>query len=236
MSLEVPTTTLPIVVERLTELHGSAPSVEHHDPFELIIAENVAYLADDTRRQEAMAHLRETVGTTPEAILGASPQDLSAAGGFGILPETSSKKLRRAAEIALRDFDGDVASVLDLPADRAKRLLRKFPGIGEPGAEKILLFCRRQPFLAPDSNALRVVVRLGLCDEGPSYGATYASARRLAQEQLAEDCDVLINARYVLRRHGQRICRNKRPACGECPLAPECRFALDAHSSADGAS
>jgi len=222
------TLSLPDVVERLSGVHGSAEEPPSTDPFELILFENVAYLANDERRAEAMARLRQTVGTAPSDILGATREALAAATGLGILPEDSIRKLRRAAEIAVGEFDGDLAALLDLPIAEAKRGLRRFPGIGEPGAEKILLHCRRHPFLAPDSNALRVLVRLGFCAPDLSYSETYAAARDLARDQLGDDIEQVMKSRHVLRRHGQTTCRRSAPSCEECVLRSGCRFASEA--------
>ena len=49
----------------------------------------------------------------------------------------------------------------------------QFPMIGEPGAEKILLFSGVLAVLALDSNGVRVLVRLGVGEERKSYAATY---------------------------------------------------------------
>ena len=38
-------------------------------------------------------------------------------------------------------------------------ILKRFPGIGDPGADKILLCSRGAATLAPESNALRVLLR-----------------------------------------------------------------------------
>ena len=62
-----------------------------------------------------------------------------------------------------------------MPLARARRLLRRFPGIGEPGADKVLLFSRTQPVFALDSNGLRTLLRLGYGREVKSYPATYRS-------------------------------------------------------------
>ena len=58
----------------------------------------------------------------------------------------------------------------------------QFPSIGEPGAEKILLFARVYPVLGLDSNGVRVLTRLGLVVEAKSYAATYRGVQRLAAE------------------------------------------------------
>ncbi len=215
---------LPSLIDELTELYGTAPPPFPTDPFELVLWENVAYLASDKRRREAFESLRATVGTRPEQILAASREQLVAVASHGILAEGFGAKLRSAAEIALGEFDGDLEEVVARPVASAKQALRRFPGIGEPGAEKILLFLRRHPFLAPESNGLRVLVRLGVCPDGANYAATYAAAREMAQQQLGDDLDLLLTARYCLRRHGKELCRRKAPSCGACALNQACPF------------
>jgi endonuclease III len=212
---------LAATVDRLAAFHGTPPSPPTRDAFELILYENVAYLAPDERRLRAFHQLEATVGTRPEAILAASPQSLEAVTSHGILKGTSAAKIRRCAEILHTSFRGDLRPVLAEPVDRAKRALQRFPGIGEPGAEKILLFCAGRPFLAPDSNGLRVLVRLGLVQEQSSYARTYAAARSVAQ-QSGMDVEALQRAHAVLRMHGQRLCKSNRPHCSDCPLQAEC--------------
>jgi hypothetical protein len=73
------------VVEQLSNVYGSEPEPFTADPFELIVWENVAYLAKDERRAEAMARLGETVGTAPKGVLRATPKRLSEAAELGIL-------------------------------------------------------------------------------------------------------------------------------------------------------
>ncbi len=210
------------VIKTLTAALGPAAPPFPVDPFEQVLWENVAYLANDERRREAFESLRDIVGTRPEQVLEASPEQLVAVARRGILSEATADKLRTAAEIALSEFHGDLAEVLRRPVPKAKRALRRFPSIGEPGAEKILCATRTAPFLAVESNGLRVLVRLGLCPAGKAYAATYAAARQLGQQQLGDDFDALLVAREQLRQLGRTVCRNTRPQCGSCALRPRC--------------
>src|SRR5437879_12515427 len=105
----------------------------------MILWENVAYLADD-RRQQAFQTLKKRIGTEPTQILSASDEALLEVTRHGIMPEQFSEKLRKCAQIALEGFDGDLRPILKLPMPKAKKALQKFPGIGEPGAEKIFVF------------------------------------------------------------------------------------------------
>ena len=147
-----------------------------------MLLENVAYLATPERRRIAFEELRRTVGTRPAKILAASKKALEAVTAGGILKSTFAEKLRECARIVTERFGGDLGAAVDAPLPQAKKALRAFPGIGEPGAEKILLFSGRQALLAPESNGLRVMARLGVIREDKSYARTYAAARLAAEE------------------------------------------------------
>jgi endonuclease-3 len=190
----------------------------------MILWENVAYLADDDRRHKAFETLKKRIGTQPQKILSASDEALLDVTAHGILADQFAKKLRKCAQIALEEFDGDLRSVLKLPVPKARKALQKFPGIGEPGADKILLFSRVQPVLALDSNGLRVLLRLGFGEEKKSYSTTYRLVQRAVQEQLDPAYAWLIQAHLLLRHHGQELCKRSQPACDECPLARDCEF------------
>jgi hypothetical protein len=51
---------------------------------------------------------------------------------------------------------------LKKPLPQAKKALKRFPSIGDPGAEKILLLTRSYPVMALYSNGLRTLCRVGL--------------------------------------------------------------------------
>jgi endonuclease-3 len=214
------------IIEHLETLYGEPGPPDVTDPWEMIIWENIAYLADDAHRREAMAMLRDQVGISPEQVLAASTDRLLAVGGHGILAENTVEKLRRAAEIAVREFDGDLRPILRRPPAQARKALKRFPAIGDPGAEKILLFGRALPVLALESNGLRVLVRLGFGEETPNYSTTYRLVQAAIEAELVKEYPWLIKAHQLLRRHGQELCRRSQPRCEECPLRNECPWAL----------
>jgi endonuclease-3 len=192
--------------------------------WEMILLENVAYLAEDERRRQAFLTLKKQVGTEPAQILSASEEALLKVTGHGILADQFAKKLRKCAQIALEEFDGDLRPLLKLPFAKAKKALQKFPGIGEPGAEKILLFTHNYPVLALDSNGLRVLVRLGFGEEKKSYSTTYRLVQKAAEQEVNKDYSWLIKAHLLLRRHAQELCKRSEPECNKCPLTSDCEF------------
>jgi endonuclease III len=216
--------TLPAAIDHLAEVYGEPSMPEARPLFELVLRENVAYLVDDAARARAFDALRSRVGLAPEALLAAPDSALESVTGHGILAEHQAEKLREIARITTGEFDGDLERVRALPLPAARRTLMKFPSIGEPGAEKILLFGRVYPVLGLDSNGVRVLTRLRLVVEGRSYSATYREIQRLAAPLADRGFEWLIRAHVLLRQHGQELCKRTRPRCDRCPLSGECAF------------
>lgn len=216
------------IIDELRRLYGQPASPVVTDPLGMILLENIAYLVSDERRIEAFGALRDRVGLTPPQILMAPETKLLEVAKLGGMhPLARVEKLRLIAQIALQEFDGDFDRVLKQPLGQAKKSLKKFPGIGDSGAEKILLFSRTQPILALDSNGLRVLLRLGYGEESKSYSTTYRSAQDAAGKEMKKNFDWLITAHQLLRRHGQELCKNVSPICAQCPLKSSCSYYQD---------
>jgi endonuclease III len=218
------TSALSKLLDKLLQHYGAPGPLLSTDPLELIIWENIAYLANDKRRAEAFVILKRTIGTRPEQILGAQHSTLATIGKAGILPDVSAEKLLTIAKIAYEEFQSDLGSVLRKPLPQAKKALKRFPGIGDPGAEKILLLTRSYPLMALESNGLRVLCRVGFADEQKNYSATYRSIQDAIRGQLPKDYDSLIRAHQLLRQHGQELCKRSKPCCTKCPVRDICNY------------
>lgn len=213
------------LISLLAAHYGKAKPPITTDPFELVLLENVAYLVSDERREEAFRMLRKHAGTKPHEILSASDESILKATKLGGMhPEQRVNRLREIALIAINEFDGDLKRALKLPSAKAKQALRKFPSIGEPSAEKILLFTRSYPVLGLDSNGLRVLVRVGFGEEKKNYTATYRAVQEAIHGQLKADYDWLISAHILLRQHGKELCKTSAPLCEKCPVRKTCAY------------
>ncbi|HXU45350.1 MAG TPA: hypothetical protein VN783_07480 [Thermoanaerobaculia bacterium] len=217
---------LPARLAALRELYGPPPPPVARDPYHLLLLEQVAYLAEDDVRLAAFAELRRTVGLAPAEILAATPEALRRVARLGgaIAVAERAERLRAVAERIVLEWEGDLAPLLARPFAEARRELGRFPAIGQPGAERILLFTGAQPVLALDSNGLRALVRLGYGREVPSYARTYRSAQEAAERELPETVAARLEAHLLLRRHGQELCRRNHPACERCPLRSGCPY------------
>lgn len=212
------------IVADLGELHGRPKKPLPRNPFQWILWENVAYLVDDEKREIAYRALEKNVGLTAERIDKASAKALRAVTAFGGMhPDQRVDRLKEIAELALAEKSSDLAHVLDLPIPQARKILKKFPSIGAPGADKILLLCGGLRELALESNGLRVVVRLGYGEERKNYSSTYRSALEALAPDLSDDPAWLARAHQLLRTHGRSVCRRTEPDCDACPLSSRCR-------------
>ncbi len=213
------------IVSRLSAAYASRRAAPIRDALAIVLYENVAYLATDERRREAFEELRRGIGLTAKKIASASDTSLlAAAAKGGVYPELRAARMRDAARIVLEDFGGDVASVLREEPSRRRRMLKKFPAIGDPGVDRILLFTRTEPVLALDSNGLRVLTRLGFGEESNNYSTTYRSAQKAAGEFQPRDFDWLITSHDVLARHGREVCKRTAPLCEVCVVKRSCAY------------
>lgn len=202
------------------------PPAPGADPLALILWEMVAYLTDDDTRRTAFSALRDRVGLAPAAILKAPLPVLTAICRLGgpVHPGERAKRIKLVAALAIDDFDGDLSQVLSWDYAKAARALRRFPSVGEPGADRILMLCGSHAVLGLDSNALRVLCRLGYGEETTNYTRTYRSSRDAAVADLPKKAAALARASLLLREHGKETCKYTVPRCGECPVTAACAW------------
>lgn len=217
----------PTIVAKLEAHYGRPRPPKTSDALGLIIHESIAYLTSDEKRDAAFDTLQAKVGLKPTQILATPTEQLVSITRLGgIHAELRAARLKEIAQIVLNDFDGNLDNALKLTLPHARKALQRFPSIGAPGAEKILLFTKTYPVLGLESNGLRVLLRLGFGEERKNYSATYASVQRALQDQIGSDYDFLIAAHQLLRWHGKELCRTNNPACEICPVSLSCPYYL----------
>ena len=213
------------VIKGLRNRYGSpSPQIEAA-PWPLVVWERVTYLTTDKVRAQAFETLQRTVGLAPAEILGADRELLvSVCGGPGGFSAQCARNLREAAELVEAEFDGNLSQILGWPLEKAKRALMKFRGIGVPGAEKILLFTGAHPFLALESNGLRVLTRIGFGAEHRNYAVWYKAVQSAAERTIDADFEPRIEAYHLLRQHGMECCRRATPDFDTCPVQHLCGY------------
>jgi endonuclease-3 len=194
------------------------------EPFQMILWENIGYLVDDERRRRLFDAFADEIGLSPGAIEAASDAALLARAKLGgMRPETRVQRWREIARLIRERAGGDLAATLRaLPLAKARGLLKAFPVIADPGADKVLLFSGVAPRPALESNGLRVLIRLGYCAEQKSYDATYKAGIAVLAAAGLSDRAGLMDAYLLLREHGRTLCRRGQPLCTACLLSETC--------------
>jgi len=203
---------LAAVLSALQKQYGRPAAPVPKTLFEWVLWENVAYLVDDARRELAFRALGKLTRFDPRRIAGAPAEKLLAVTRLGGMhPEARVDRLKQIAELAL-----------ELGPLRTKQQLMRFPSIGAPGAEKILMACGAGESLALESNGLRVLLRLGFGSESKNYSTSYRSVQEALAPELPKTPAARLTAHLLLRTHGQTLCKHKVPDCDACPLAARC--------------
>jgi endonuclease III len=224
------------VLDILENLYGPQKAVGPTDPYEMILYGNCGYPATDVSCSKGFEVLKREVGLKPENILATPKAKLAKLMRFGgIVPELRAEKLKEIARMVKVELGGDLKAVLNKwmreekkqPGNGirgAKNVLQRFPVIGEPGADKILLFSRLSPVAAVPSAFVSVPARLWFGETGKKYAADYRAAREILSTELPETFEVRQHAYLLLKRHGQEICKRSTPKCEICPLTGQCAY------------
>ncbi|HEX6884464.1 MAG TPA: hypothetical protein VF530_13900 [Planctomycetota bacterium] len=208
---------------RLEALYGVQELPPPRSALDWVLWENAAYLVPEEKRRACFQALKKRAGPSGAGLLRAPREQLlELARAGGMQPEGRVEKWLAIATTLAERFDGDLEAVLARPLAAARTALKAFPGIGLPGAEKILLFTGRHALFALESNGLRVVVRLGHAREEQDYARTYRAARLALAPLETRGPEWLQRAHLLLRRHGQELCKHAAPRCDECPLRESC--------------
>lgn len=210
----------------LKRSYGTAKVPPAKGPFELVMWENACYLLPDERRAQVFDGLRKRIGMNANAILKGDPDTLLELATLGgMRPQVRVFRWQEVARITLSQFDGDLDRILKLPYPQAKKALKQFPNIGDPGAEKILMFCGIAVGLPLESNGLRVLTRVGYGrSHQKNYGAMYRSVQEAIKDQVPSKADAVAQAHLLLRQHGKEVCKDKSPQCYECPIKEMCAY------------
>jgi endonuclease III len=216
---------IPELLDRLESFYGPQQPSWPTDPYLFLVWWHCGYPASDTACAKGWAVLAKTVGTSPEAILAASPEKLAAAlRPGGMVPEIRALRLKQIAARVKDQLVGDLLTALHGPLDQARKELKKFPNIADPGVDRILLFARIAPVAAIPSNCPHVLVRILHGMERENYGVTYREAQHAIESEIPPTFDSRTRAYLLLKQHGQTTCKRTNPKCDQCPVNTNCAY------------
>lgn len=203
---------------RLTPLYGEPVNVPHGDALAELVLTVLSQNTADTNSGRAFIQLLRRFGSWDE-VAEAAPEavvDAIRSGGLAQQKAPRIQAILRAVRNCTPDFDLGFLGESETTVEEARAWLRTLPGVGPKTAACVLLFALGRPAMPVDTHVERVSKRLGLI------------AARLTPEQAHEALEQLVapteyyRFHMLLIKHGRRLCAARRPACGQCPLAPGC--------------
>lgn len=232
------------VLDVLERHYGEQAPAGPSEPYEMILFVNCGYPATDASCAKGYEALKRDVGTKPSEILAAPAAKLAKLMRLGgIVPELRAERLKIIAKIVNEEFGGNLKWSLEklLGEEKkgvgkgirlAKKALKEFPVIGEPGADKILLFAGLVPLAAVPSACVGVPQRILFGEEDKNYAAGYRAAQEAMAAELPEKFDERQRAYLLLKRHGAEICKRSNPKCEICPVSGVCVYFQDRRGKA----
>jgi len=212
-------------IDELEAFHGPQAPRWPTDPYEFLIWWHCGYPASEANCAKGWEALGRQVALEPRAILDAGAGRLARAlQSGGMVPELRAQRLIEIAARVQDEFGGDLRAALAGPLPDVRKKLKKFPGISDPGADRILLFGGLAPVAAVPSNCPHVLVRLVRGREHENYGTTYREAQEAIEGSVPKTFDARKRVFLVVQQHGQSLCKRTNPKCVECPVQGQCAF------------
>lgn len=188
-------------------------ALNFNNPFELLIAVILSAQCTDKRVNVTTARLFAKANT-PEAILNMGVENLENEIRDCGLFRNKAKNIIATCHKLCSDYNGQVPSDFDE--------LLKLPGVGRKTANVVSSIAFNRPAIAVDTHVFRVSNRLRLAEGTTPNEVEKGLQKAIPMEKWSD-------AHHWLIWHGRKICRARKPLCGECPLKELCpSAAIDA--------
>lgn len=179
------------------------------NPYELLVAVILSAQCTDKRVNMTTPALFAAY-PTPQAMAQASPDEIFRYVKSISYPNNKAKHLAGMARMVCSEFGGEVPSD---PAD-----LQRLPGVGRKTANVMGAVLFGREVMPVDTHVFRVSARMGLTTRAKTPLQTELQLGRHIPSHL------LPKAHHWLILHGRYVCTARSPKCGECGIAPWCRF------------
>ena len=188
-------------------------ALNFNNPFELLIAVILSAQCTDKRVNVTTARLFAKANT-PEAILNMGVENLENEIRDCGLFRNKAKNIIATCHKLCSDYNGQVP--------QSSAALLKLPGVGRKTANVVSSIAFNRPAIAVDTHVFRVSNRLRLAEGNTPNGVEKGLQKAIPMEKWSD-------AHHWLIWHGRKICRARKPLCGECPLKELCpSVAIDA--------
>ncbi len=210
------------VHQRLLDFYGQPTWRNPLPPVDELISTILSQNTNDTNRDRAFELLRKRFPAWEHVRDADAGSVIEAIRTSGLANQKGPRIQQVLREITAERGSLDLDFLSSLPLEEARAWLMKFKGVGPKTAAIVLLFSLGRPAFPVDTHIYRVTGRLGLRPEK----MTVEDAHLLLEGLLPPETYYAAHLNII--RLGREICAARKPACGACPLASICRYAIEA--------
>ncbi|MBD3170777.1 MAG: endonuclease III [candidate division Zixibacteria bacterium] len=204
----------------LAENYGDKQLIKHRDPVGELVNTILSQNTSDVNRDKAFNRLKERFPEW-EQVAEAHTNSIKAMIKPGGLSAVKAPRIKKILN-EIRNGNGriDLSNLYEMKPDEGLKYLTSFNGVGFKTAACVLLFACGKEVFPVDTHIYRTSKRIGLVDD------------KADREKAFETMNSLVPGGIAYRLHlnmiqlGRKICRPKRPLCGECPLNKMCKSAF----------
>ena len=129
-------------------------------------------------------------------------------------------RIKSIAEELVKNYNGNLDKIINLPYDEAKEKLTSIKGIGPKTADVFLMAVNGEQVLPVDVHIFRIMHRLGAADRRDNY----ETLRMKLEAEIPPDQRT--KAHLTLIEFGRQICKAQNPRCSECTISGYCEDAV----------
>ena len=181
--------------------------LQHHDPFELLVAVMLSAQCTDKRVNMVTPALFAAY-PTPQAMAAANVEDILQYVKSVSYPNSKAAHLLAMSQKLVDEFDGKVP-------DNMKDLT-SLPGVGRKTANVILGIVFGKATIPVDTHVFRVSHRLGL-----SQGKTPNDVEKDLSRHIP--AELRFKAHHWILLHGRYVCKAIKPDCLNCGIQHYCK-------------
>ncbi|MFW5662857.1 MAG: endonuclease III [Bacteroidota bacterium] len=195
-------------------LSGEYPDVtiqlNHNNAFELLIATILSAQCTDARVNEVTKKLFKKYNSPGDYVKAASEEleeDIYSTGFY----KAKARNIKGACKMIINEFGGEVPGSM-------KDLL-KLPGVGRKTANVLLGHMFDTPGIVVDTHVIKISTRLGFADtRNPEI------IEKILENLIPVDKWVIFTHYFI--NHGRKVCRARKPDCGNCVINELCPSAF----------
>lgn len=188
------------------------------DPFlNLVIGILSQNTSDRNSTKAYLGLIKKFKKISPKILAEASSKDIEKAIKSGGLYRIKTKRIKNLAKSILRKYKGNLDEIIELPKDKARKVLLDLPGIGPKTADVFIGYCMSEDTLPIDTNIKRVVKRIGITDKNVKYKEIQKALLEILPKNKR------LRGHELLIRLGRDFCKAKKPLCDECPIKSICK-------------